>query len=1214
MRAGEGTRLGGFDGIVYSDNAHSFVPTGTSVWEMGVTDKVSSKAEEDFAKRTVNPLTAHPAETTFMFVTPRRWSGKEDWEKKKRDQGVWKDVRVLDADDLEAWLSVAPAVEAWLAPLLGKLSDGVTGIERFWEEWAGVTTPALVPAVVTSGWAGTPEAHLRAFLEGPAGALGVTSESKQVSAAFLAGALVAWDGEVGESLRARTLVVEDDRVWNSAVNQDSPSVLVPLFDGRDRVTAALRRGHHVLIPLGRREVGNGRVGNVIKLDRQKRRDLHAALSSMAFGQDRLDALATLGRRSLTALRRRLAHVGAVHRPDWANAEHLIAPMFAGAWQGDNEADQQMLARLAGRPYDEVERDVLSFADQDDPPLRHTGRVWQVTSKEDVWQLVSRILTREDLRRFTETTKEVLGTLDPADELPPEQRPYASLFGKARPHSGILREDLADTLALMGARSDEVGWHLEEDAQSFVDGVVAALLSAPTAQAWSSMSWVLPRLAEAAPNVFLTAIERAFETDQPPLVELFQDREHQLFGPSSPHTALLWALELLAWSPDYLLRAGMALARLAQLDPGGKLGNRPTESLLQIFKSWYRNTNTGAGDKLRALDAIRERAPNVAWPLLMALLPTGHDHASPTDEPKWRDWGQEQERGVLLTDRDTYLAGVVERLLTDVQGDVKRGVALLQEYQILTDEQRETLRHVIAEAAKAADDAERNRAWEALRHFVAHQKDFLGAKWALAEEDLRELEALSDGLAPSDAVALYRWLFGRAPALGVRHKSINHEKRYELLQQDRLQAVSEILQAEGSAGIERLLDALDEPNLAYGVGLAVGQQSDTAFEESATLHSFMRRGVTGPGFVNGVLQAWHARKGLDQVEKLLTSSALREWSPEDQASVMRMLPGWSRTWRLVNELGPEVENAYWDQLPSYAVSEENAEELRESFDQFQKRDRLVEAFEIARHKGLYLRGDEWLTLLEDLPKIGAEAIMNLSHDLKETLDQLTERPDVDTLRLAQTAWGYLPLYRFERPPKALTKALLTEPNLFADMVAAAFPKPEAREALDEVASAQQERAFALLHSFRGIPGQQDDGSIDGTTLRAWIDQARRRLQELDRAGIGDSQLGELLASSQPTPDGVWPAPEVCDVVEAVKSASLDDGLRVGRYNLRGVTSRALDEGGEQERALADRYRKNAATLEGRWPRTASILRELAQGYAAEARRNDDDADLTQDRWR
>jgi hypothetical protein len=88
--------------------------------------------------------------------------------------------------------------------------------------------------------------------------------------------------------------------------------------------------------------------------------------------------------------------------------------------------------------------------------------------------------------------------------------------------------------------------------------------------------------------------------------------------------------------------------------------------------------------------------------------------------------------------------------------------------------------------------------------------------------------------------------------------------------------------------------------------------------------------------------------------------------------------------------------------------------------------------------------------------------------------------------------------------------------------------------------------------------------------------------------------------------------VREVIEASPPGSLDDGLSMGRYNLRGVTTRGVYEGGEQEHVLARRYREYAVRLQARWPRTAAMLRDLASTYESEALQHDIEAERRADR--
>jgi hypothetical protein len=74
------------------------------------------------------------------------------------------------------------------------------------------------------------------------------------------------------------------------------------------------------------------------------------------------------------------------------------------------------------------------------------------------------------------------------------------------------------------------------------------------------------------------------------------------------------------------------------------------------------------------------------------------------------------------------------------------------------------------------------------------------------------------------------------------------------------------------------------------------------------------------------------------------------------------------------------------------------------------------------------------------------------------------------------------------------------------------------------------------------------------------------------------------------------------MEATQSAGMMSGAHTGVYNARGVHARG--EGGEQERELAEKYRKWGLALEFSHPYvSANLLMALAVTYEREGRRED-----------
>src|SRR5262249_12718684 len=150
-------------------------------------------------------------------------------------------------------------------------------------------------------------------------------------------------------------------------------------------------------------------------------------------------------------------------------------LLVGSWDEALEGDQNTIASLAECPYEEVAQDLVRYAQESDPPVRQVGSVWFLASKEDAWRLLARYLTKQDMKRFRDVIFDVFGTLDPAVDLPIDERWMAGAVGKSRPHSTHLREGLADTLALMASRASDVFLGGTATGQEHATGLVAHLL-------------------------------------------------------------------------------------------------------------------------------------------------------------------------------------------------------------------------------------------------------------------------------------------------------------------------------------------------------------------------------------------------------------------------------------------------------------------------------------------------------------------------------------------------------------------------------------------------------------------------------------------------------------------------------------------------------------------------------------------------------------------
>ena len=119
---------------------------------------------------------------------------------------------------------------------------------------------------------------------------------------------------------------------------------------------------------------------------------------MGVNKERVSSLAVLAHRSLLSLRRQLAVNPALQQPTWAErgqVRSLLPALLAGSWDEDLEGDRNAITTLSGRPYEDVEADLIGYAQISDPPVRRVGTIWFLTSREDAWRLLARFLTKQD---------------------------------------------------------------------------------------------------------------------------------------------------------------------------------------------------------------------------------------------------------------------------------------------------------------------------------------------------------------------------------------------------------------------------------------------------------------------------------------------------------------------------------------------------------------------------------------------------------------------------------------------------------------------------------------------------------------------------------------------------------------------------------------------------------------------------------------------------
>lgn len=1207
--SGEGVRQRGPDGVLVADDANEYVPLGPSTWEFGTSRDPRRKANEDYANRTEGPLGFDTTDAAFIFVTPRPWDGHLKWAEEKTAEGRWREVRAYDAHDLEAWLQIAPAVHAWISRLAGKPLDSARALSDFWESWRSATRPPLPAEFVLAGRTEIADQILERLAQGPS-IVPVKADSIEESVAFLAASLQRLGETEREQLLSRTLVVSDPPTWNWAVHAGDHLLLVPLA-AELALSDGIQAGHDVFVPVGR-DVPTA-LADVLTLPRLDRTVAAQVLQDEGLSESRSARLSLLGRRNLLSLRRSIAHVPRLERPDWAkgaDAHDLLGPSLCSSWDETVEGDGSAVAIVAAVPYDSVSQLVTRWSNDADPPLRRVGNKWYVVNKEDSWILLAPSATSIDLNRFSSTAHDVLRSLDPALELSPEEMWKSGMPEHARPHSALLREGIADTLAMIASLSGEVPLPGATTGQAYVDGIVRGVLRWDDDEiqaGWSSLSDVLPLLAEASPDVFLDTLDDALTRNPQAFVELLRDPDGSVLFASSRHTGLLWGLENLAWDPELLGRVALTLARLAALDPGGRWMNRPGNSLREAMLLWRPQTRASLDDRMKVMDALRDAG--LAWEHLVRLLPRNHDVGSPSHSPRWRSWKPERDKSVSISEWMQGIKEVTERVLDDIGDDQQRWGELVKALSHLPGD----LRSRVADRLESlrpdvlADEHVR----EPLRELVSRHRRYSDADWAMPKDEVDRLATVLDSSSPDDPVRRHAWLFTHRPDL-VDVDDADWAHYRAVVQSARTDAIRSVF---ATAGVPGVIDLTAHVELPWEVGraLAGGELLDATGQKQVLklLGDSGEIGRMAEGFTAGRFES----SGWSWADHALADTSL---SVGARTAFLLALPQGGEVWDRLDRAPEEVRTQFWSKFMPWGLGD--GPEYIDAVARLLEHGRPYAAVEALGVYGHHHKAP--IALVIDALKRAVSApvpdsldVGMFAHYIGELLDALRRDGDVDDATIAGIEWSYLPLLRHEeKGTPTLHGEMSRNPAFFTELVCSVYKgdADQDRESTDAERT-RAEVAWELLHSWNQLPGVGDDGSVNAEAFTEWVDDARQLVREHGRAEIGDEQIGHILRYAPVDQDGAWPYRAVRQVVEDARSQAMEEGLEMEIFNSRGVTSRGLRDGGDQERVLVDRYLGYAAIVEGRWPRTAALLRRVADTFDRDAQRHDLEAESREELW-
>ncbi len=1225
----------GWDGWVEAGAANSWVPEGRSGWEFGTNQDITSKANRDFDKRVKAIEGKASADTSFVFVTPRRWPGKTQWVAEKQTARRWKDVRAYDASDLEQWIEQSLPAQAWFANETGKPADGVRSLDRCWSDWADVADPPLVGKLFDTAIAVAKPIMIQRLSAPPGCPILIAADSTGEALAFLAQLFGESGDEKLAAYRDRVLVFDQPDVLRRLA-LGAPG-FIPVVCTREVETelASHARSMHAIILYPRNVVT---ITPHIVLQPADYRTFNTALETMGKNHDERARLTRESGRSLTVLRRRLANVPAIRTPSWARdrniAASLIPFMLVGTWHSENESDKCRLERLSACRYEDLERRCQELVQIEDAPLWSVRAFRGVVSKLDLLFSIADAITKADLDQFFELAGMVLGEDDPALDLPENERWLAPLYDKTRAFSGPFRAGIAETLVLLAVHGGELfDRRLGVDIESLVAQLMHKLLPTPlTTRILEANEPDLPIYAEAAPETFLSILEKDLETAEPAVLGLLRPVDSQAFGVSPSRSGLLWALESLAWNPATLPRAVLILARLAEIEIKDNWMNKPIHSLEAIFRSWMPQTAAGLEARTTLMKTLAERFPEVAWTLCLSHFDRLGGPGHYNYKPRWRTDGYGFGEPITNANQvQPFLLAIADMALNWGEYSHAKLADLVERLPNFLDEHKAHVWRLIEDWTKRrATDEEKASLREKIRVSVLSRRAALVAQDEAQHASLAAAaKAARAALEPGDILAKHAWLFAKnwveesADELDdIKH--IAFTERWNVIEKKRRAALREVHE---QRGFEGLLTLAERGETSWEIGRAVAVD----FFSEIDLIAFLRHAYQRFQDKN---DPHHPFKALIMGAIFCTAAEARarvitaiagNAPEEDMARLLMLAPFDKTTWAMVDGLGDAAQNQYWAEVIPRWVGQPEADQS-EGIARLLKAERPRAAFSYFHSQLRMSRSETDPEMVHDLLSAIAKGgkdrpgeYLLENYAVQQALKIIDASPRLTLEQKAGLEFIYIETLfrpgvnrgRYHIPN--LERYIEANPDFFARAIAWLFQRRDGKDDPPEFTAPPDrekiaiERARSLLDAVQRIPGHDESGALRKDRLMNWVMAVRDACDKRGRRDIGDFRIGKLLGHAPAGEDGIWPCEPVREVMEAIASEAMMDGAYETIFNSRGVVVRGED--GAQEREIADRYRKWAGALGNSHPFVASkFLRKVAGYYERDADREDANAEI------
>lgn len=1076
---------------------------------------------------------------------------------------------------------------------------GVTSLDIFWKRWGtGPNGLILNYDIVLNGR----ESESLLIEDACKKASTICVESSSTSDALAFAAAVILKNRPVDI--ARSYIIDSAEPYNDLANESIPLIIITTV--LQNAYYPVSKGHSVIQCVTKEDKYQG--PNKIILPNVDRHGFLDSLKASGIDSNQANQLLRDSNRESSSLRRILGIN--IEKPSWEdkyNLQYIIPALLLGSWDSSCDADKEMVSIISGMDYSEFEKGVNDICLSSESPIVKVRTIWKIKSPKLLMSRIYSNISQEHINKYKEIFNLIIEDDDPHAKAKKKEKTLR-FWDDKHLFSGSLREGIVQTITLLAVVEEENGASCR-----WIDELIKEKLDKFDVLRYLSNRNNLLWMTEASPSAFIDYIDKDIRNGAPIINELFkiERKQFSLSGSEIYFTELLTSLECLSWDINYLPKTTELLLYFCDYPNDSNYINKPIQSLYNIYRFLLPQTLVDFEERLEILSVMINKYQKATCELLFMMFDGIKNTTGLLNSQfRWRLSDKIKTPKASHPISSNHIIDVTNLLITHIDMTEVNICKLIElsSKKFMSCSRKIILNRINLEVNTIKGN---EKIFDCIRKDMAKHRRYRSAKSAISEEDLSEYQKLLDAVAPNDAVIEKKYYFDNflIVELYMENSNDGYRKKIEESRILRVKVLADIIDKKGDNGIWELSNVAKNKDC---VAIALSDlKGDSYIFDVYSLYCQQKLDNT---FVCRYFLELYSNNGYDKyleyVNKLNSVNPLA-------IAMLLYAPGVNMCLcHLVESMPEEIQKEYWSkvQVFHYEINEliyiinhmkavGRYSEILHMFDCKEVCDELTIKQVLDILFEMMDKG-EYQTLKQDIYYV-AEILKSVN------IPSESEKRN-KLLLLELTLFDNLSDY-MNTEDIHLLDIIGKEPELMIEIASMAYLEDEEfrqEDNLTQVEKSQREvfayLAWGFLYNYHGVPGLNNDDSIDYEFLKHYI----KRLYELaklkHRTQIIPFVVGKILGNIPENND--YPSDALCKIVEELNDDKIDIQIQCCLSNRRGMTTRSPFEGGTIEREHIKTFKKYKESVMLRSPRLVKIYDNEIRDYEHMAEKEDQMAKL------